>query len=65
VTASGSGTEMAAAEAIVAAMPAGLGTVITPEAGVHGSSTLIETANPGGWAANWQPVTAFLDRVAP
>lgn len=65
LTASGTDEEMAAVAAIASAIPAGLATVVDPVAGRHGSSTLIENANPGGWADNWRPVEAFLDRVAP
>jgi alpha-beta hydrolase superfamily lysophospholipase len=65
VTSSGSAEEVAAAGAIVAAMPAGIAELVTPDVGVHGSSTLIPSMNPGGWEANWVPVRAFLDRVAP
>jgi len=36
-----------------------------PKTGIHGSSTLNAAKNPGGSDDNWQPVLAFLKRVAP
>jgi alpha-beta hydrolase superfamily lysophospholipase len=65
LTASGTEREMAEVTAIAAAVPAGLATVVTPIAGRHGSSTLIQSYNQGGWTDNWLPVEAFLAVVAP
>jgi dienelactone hydrolase len=65
LTANGTDAEMAAVEAIVVRIPPGLASVYDPQAGKHGSSTLRQDANPGGWVDNWVPVEAFLDRVAP
>ena len=51
--------EIAAAKAILAAVP-GRATQYVPKRGVHGSSTLREDENPKGIAENWQAVEAFL-----
>lgn len=51
--------EIAAAKAIVAAVP-GQATQYVPKRGVHGSSTLRDDENPKGAAENWQAVEAFL-----
>lgn len=64
VTSASDAEEVAAAKAILAASPAALKVQVVPRAGVHGSSTLIAARNPGGAAANWAPVLAFLRRVA-
>lgn len=65
VTSASTPDEIAAARAILRASPARVRRQFTPEQGVHGSSTLITARNPGGAAANWRAVTAFLDLVAP
>ncbi len=38
-------------------------TIMIPEVGVHGSSTLREDLNPEGAAANWAALTKFLSRL--
>lgn len=56
--------EIEAARTILAAAPARDKQQFVPtEGGVHGSSTLIAARNPGGNAAAWAAVLAFLDRV--
>lgn len=57
--------EVAAAAAIAGAMPGRLATRYVPKAGLHGSATLIVAKDPNGAETNWQPVLAFLDKVAP
>lgn len=66
VTSAKDAGEIAAAKAIVDAVP-GTGEVqaVPAIAGVHGSSTLIADRNPAGAEDNWRAVTAFLKRVAP
>jgi alpha-beta hydrolase superfamily lysophospholipase len=65
VTSASKPEEIAAAAAIAHAVPRGLATRYVPKTGVHGASTLIADRNPGGAAANWPPVFAFLRKVAP
>jgi dienelactone hydrolase len=65
VTAAKNADELRAAKAIFEAVPATEKMFATPAvAGVHGSSTLIDTHNPKGAEDNWQPVLAFLKKVA-
>lgn len=66
VTSAKDSGEIAAAKAIVNAVP-GTGNVqaVPAIAGVHGSSTLITARNPRGAEDNWRAVTEFLNRVAP
>lgn len=66
VTSAKDAGEIAAAKAIVNAVP-GTGNVqaVPAIAGVHGSSTLIAARNPRGAEDNWRAVTEFLNRVAP
>jgi alpha-beta hydrolase superfamily lysophospholipase len=63
VTSARDPAEVAAARAVLAAAPARVKVQFTPLAGIHGSSTLIPAKNPGGAAANWQAVSAFLARL--
>jgi dienelactone hydrolase len=65
VTSSSSPGEVAEAKAIADAVPGAMAEQVLPEAGAHGSSTLRDDMNPSGAEANWVPVKAFLDRVAP
>lgn len=66
VTSAQDATEIAAGEAIFAAVPARGKQRHVPQAGgVHGSSTLIPARNAAGADQNWQAVTAFLASVAP
>ena len=54
------------ADPIFAALPKRASNVrLIPEHGVHGSSTLVAAKNPQGADANFAPVLAFLNRVAP
>ncbi|OQW73672.1 MAG: alpha/beta hydrolase [Proteobacteria bacterium ST_bin14] len=66
VTSAKDADEIAAAKAIVDAVP-GTGNVdaVPAIAGVHGSSTLIAARNAAGAEDNWRAVEAFLGRVAP
>lgn len=59
VTSASDAGEIAAAKAILAAVP-GKTTQFVPKHGVHGSSTLREDENPDGTAENWRGVAAFL-----
>ena len=59
VTSASDASEIAAAKAIVAALP-GEATQFVPKRGVHGSSTLRDDQNPKGTAENWAAVEAFL-----
>ena len=54
--------EIAAAKAIVAAVPRDATQFIPTKGGVHGSSTLLATRDPEGAEENWAAVTAFLKR---
>ena len=65
ITDSGAPDEVAKAKAIAAKIPGGRATIYTPQHGVHGSSTLIAAKDPDGAEANWAPVMAFLQKVAP
>ena len=65
LSSSGTDSEMEQVVAIASGIAANLVTIDDPTAGRHGSSTLIEASNRGGWADNWIPVGAFLDMVAP
>lgn len=57
--------EKSEADPIMAALPGNpLSVRLVPAKGVHGSSTLIASRNPGGAEANWKAVLGFLDRVA-
>ena len=66
VTSAKDADEIAAAKAIVDAVP-GTGNVdaVPAIAGVHGSSTLIAARNAAGAEDNWRAVEAFLGRVVP
>ena len=65
VTAAKDPGELSAAKAIFDAVPATDKVFAQPAiAGVHGSSTLIDARNPTGAKDNWQPVFAFLKKVA-
>jgi dienelactone hydrolase len=64
VTSASDPREIAAARTILAASPARVKVQYVPKVGVHGSSTLIPARDPGGAAANWAPVLAFLGKVA-
>ena len=57
--------EVASARAIYDALGSPRKEQYVPKGGVHGSSTLRSDRNPGGAAANWSAVTAFLARVTP
>ncbi len=64
VTSSSSVDEISAARSILAASPAQTKEQYVPsEGGVHGASTLLDSRNPRGAAANWQAVLTFLERV--
>ncbi len=66
VTSAKTAGEIAAAKAIVEAAPGATNVrFVPPNAGVHGSSTLIARRNPRGAGDNWQAVSAFLRQVAP
>ena len=65
LTSSGTDSEMEQVVAIASGIAANLVTIDDPTAGRHGSSTLIEASNQGGWADNWIPVGVFLNMVAP
>ncbi len=65
VTAAKDAAELTAAKSIFDVVPAQGKVFATPAvAGVHGSSTLIVAKNPTGAEDNWQPVLAFLQKVA-
>ena len=56
--------EMGEANPIMAALPKTAENVrFVTDRGVHGSSTLIQSRNPDGAAANWRAVLAFLVQV--
>jgi dienelactone hydrolase len=65
VTSANTMDEEAEAKAIVSATPATDRQQYVPRTGVHGSSTLNATKNPGGADENWTAVLAFLKRVFP
>lgn len=53
------------AKAIVDATASTDRQLFVPRTGIHGSSTLNASKNPGGADDNWQAVLAFLKRVVP
>ncbi len=53
------------AKAIIDATKSSDRQLLVPKTGVHGSSTLLSSKNPGGADDNWQAVLAFLKRVIP
>jgi dienelactone hydrolase len=63
ITSAANPDEEAKAKAIAARVPGHLATLYVPQAGVHGSSTLIADKDPDGASANWAAVTAFLDKL--
>ena len=63
VTSASEPQEVAAARAIVSAVPAAARRQFVPDIGVHGSSTLIAARDPRGAAANWRAVLDFLHSV--
>ena len=65
VTSASSADEIAAARAVVGAVPGARAEQYVPVKGVHGSSTLIAAKNAKGAEANWTAVLAFLAKVAP
>ncbi len=65
VTSANTAEEEAAAKAIVSATPSTDRQQYVPRTGIHGSSTLNATKNPGGADENWRAVLAFLKRVFP
>jgi dienelactone hydrolase len=62
VTSAADPDEIAAAKAIVAAVPFDKKVQYVPTVGVHGSSTLRDDRNPKGAPANWEAVMAFLNQ---
>ena len=54
--------EVAAARALLSAVPGAAKTQFIPKSGVHGASTLLQTRNKAGAAENWDAVEAFLAR---
>jgi dienelactone hydrolase len=65
VTSANTLDEEVEAKAILSATPATDRQQYVPRTGVHGSSTLNATKNPGGADENWTAVLAFLKRVFP
>lgn len=66
VTSAKDADEIAAAKAILGAVPGADKTQFVPGiAGVHGSSTLIDARNAKGAAENWAAVDAFLKHLVP
>lgn len=65
VTSANTIEEEAEAKAILLATPATDRQLYVPRTGIHGSSTLNATKNPGGADENWKAVLAFLKRVFP
>jgi hypothetical protein len=64
VTSASSADEISAARSILAALPTQTKEQYVPsKGGVHGASTLLNSRNPKGAAANWQAVLTFLKRV--
>ncbi|HVJ51786.1 MAG TPA: alpha/beta fold hydrolase [Aliidongia sp.] len=59
VTSASNAEEIAAAKALVEAVPGARKTQFVPQLGVHGSATLRPDSNPGA-APIWDAVTAFL-----
>ena len=64
ITSAATPDEEAKAKAIAARVPDHLATLYVPQAGIHGSSTLIADKDPDGAKANWDAVTAFLDKLS-
>ena len=52
--------EVAAARAILAAVPSGVKTQVVPKHAPHGASALIASANPSGYRETWAEVERFL-----
>lgn len=65
VTSANAMEEEAEAKAIVTATSATDRQQYVPRSGIHGSSTLNPTKNPGGADENWTAVLAFLKRAFP
>lgn len=65
ITSAKDDAEIAASGAIFDAVSAGGKVRHVPQAGVHGSSTLIADRNAAGAGENWRAVTRFLASVAP
>jgi dienelactone hydrolase len=65
VTSANAMEEQAEAKAILSATRATDRQQYVPRTGIHGSSTLKATKNPGGADENWTAVLAFLKRVFP
>lgn len=63
VTSAANRSEVLAAADILKASPSRTKVQYQPQAGIHGSSTLIRARDPEGAAANWTAVLAFLRRV--
>ena len=63
ITSAATPDEEAKARAIAGRVPDHLATLYVPQAGVHGSSTLIEAKDPDGAKANWDATMAFLDKL--
>jgi dienelactone hydrolase len=64
VTSASGADEISAARSILAVLPAQTKEQYVPsKGGVHGASTLLNSRNPKGAAANWQAVLTFLKRV--
>jgi len=57
--------EIAEGKAIVKAVASTDREQFIPRTGIHGSSTLNASKNPGGAEENWRAVMSFLKRVAP
>lgn len=62
VTSAADPGEVGAARAILTATRSRAPLAFAPRAGVHGSSTLVATRNPGGAEVAWASVLAFLSR---
>ena len=65
VTSANTMEEEAEARAILSATSSTDRQLYVPRTGIHGSSTLNATKNPGGADENWTAVLAFLKRVFP
>ena len=65
VTSANTAEEETEAKAIVSATASTDRQLYVPRTGIHGSSTLNATRNPGGADENWRAVLAFLKRVFP
>ena len=65
VTSAQDAGEIAAAKALLDAVPGGVKQQFVPvHGGVHGSSTLIPARNPGGAEEAWAAVLGFLGKAA-